>query len=187
MRHNSLVNPVSELQSDATNLTARSIIAGIRSKLWPILVRIRRFYLNKFWGMDIGRDCLISFSAILGGRNPRGIHIGDGTMVDLGASVLTYDDAGQARLDTWIGKDCHISARSVIFPGVNIGDHSIVRPASIVMNDVPPNCVVSGHPARIIQKGVQTGRWGIMKSVVDHDFEGVSVESEDEIVGEFGR
>jgi acetyltransferase-like isoleucine patch superfamily enzyme len=127
--------------------------------------------------MDIARDCVISFSAELGVRNPKGVHIGEGTMVGSGARILTYDDLHQIRMDTRIGKNCHVSTRSLIFPGVEIGDHSIVQVGSVVMNDVPPNCLVSGHPAQIIERGIQTGRGGIINRVIKAEFGRASAKS----------
>ena len=45
-------------------------------------------------------------------------------------------------------------------PGVTVGDNSVVAIASVVMRDVPPNSLVSGNPARVIEKDIKTGRWG---------------------------
>ena len=42
----------------------------------------------------------------------------------------------------WIGRNC------TIFPGVKIGENSIVSAGSVVMSDVPANTVVAGYPAR---------------------------------------
>jgi acetyltransferase-like isoleucine patch superfamily enzyme len=55
-------------------------------------------------------------------------------------------------------------------PGVRVGDNCVVAVASVVMKDVPPNCLVSGNPARVIEKGIQTGRWGIINRMVRADF-----------------
>ncbi len=46
--------------------------------------------------------------------------------------------------NVWIGSG------AVIFPGVTIGENSVVSSGSYVMSDVPPNTVVAGNPARKI-------------------------------------
>ena len=89
----------------------------------------RCFYLAKIWGMDIGRDCCISFSARLDKTHPRGIHIGDETAVNFEAVILTHEAVNNRSPDTWIGKRCQIGIRSIIMPGVRIGDGCIVAPA----------------------------------------------------------
>ena len=47
-----------------------------------------------------------------------------------------------------IGNNVWIGTRVVIFPGVTIGDNSVVSLGSVVMSDVPPNVLVMGNPAR---------------------------------------
>lgn len=47
--------------------------------------------------------------------------------------------------NVWIG------SRSVIFPGVRIGEGSVVSAASVVTIDVPPNTLVAGNPARKVR------------------------------------
>jgi len=47
---------------------------------------------------------------------------------------------------------CWIGARSVIGPGVIIGKGCIVSAGSVVMRNMPPDFIVSGNPARPVQK-----------------------------------
>ena len=49
-----------------------------------------------------------------------------------------------------IGDNVWIGGRSIIHPGVTIGDHSVVSAGSVVMSDVPANVVVAGNPARAV-------------------------------------
>jgi len=50
-----------------------------------------------------------------------------------------------------IGHTCWIGGRSVICPGVTIGDNVVVGAGSVVTKDVPSNVVVAGNPAKIIR------------------------------------
>lgn len=50
-----------------------------------------------------------------------------------------------------IGKNVWIGSNSIIFPGVTIGDNSVVAMGSSVMTSVPPDTVVGGNPARAMK------------------------------------
>jgi len=50
-----------------------------------------------------------------------------------------------------IGNNVWIGGRSVINPGVTLGDNVVVASGAIVTKDVPNNVVVGGNPARIIK------------------------------------
>ncbi|MGA8583274.1 MAG: acyltransferase [Roseiarcus sp.] len=141
-----------------TDLRTTGALAVVRRELRPLFMKMRRFYFNKLWGMDIGPDCMISFSAKLDTSYPGGVHIGESSAVSFRASILSHDYTRRLHLHTYIGKECQIGAHSIIMPGVRIGDNCVVAVASVVMKDVPPNSLVSGNPARIIEKGIQTGR-----------------------------
>ena len=58
--------------------------------------------------------------------------------------------------NVWIGRSC------IIYPGVTIGEGSIVSAGSVVVGTVPPYTVVAGNPARKIarlpQPGVENGQ-----------------------------
>jgi acetyltransferase-like isoleucine patch superfamily enzyme len=43
-----------------------------------------------------------------------------------------------------------IYAKSMINPGVTIGENSIIRSGSLVTKDIPPNVVASGSPAKVL-------------------------------------
>jgi acetyltransferase-like isoleucine patch superfamily enzyme len=57
-----------------------------------------------------------------------------------------------SRRATKIGKGCYIVGHSVVYPGVSIGDQSVILPGSVVTEDIPGNCMVGGVPAKIIKK-----------------------------------
>lgn len=55
------------------------------------------------------------------------------------------------RRTTSIGKGCFISCHAVVYPGVTIGDRTMVLPMSVVTEDVAGNCIVAGAPAKKIR------------------------------------
>ena len=50
-----------------------------------------------------------------------------------------------------IGENVELGANVVIIGKVNIGSNVIIGAGSVVVKDVPDNCVVAGNPARIIK------------------------------------
>ena len=114
---------------------------------------------HRLRGCDIGKNCKISKSAILDRAYPKGVHIGNNTRVLIDAMILAHDYSrgtleGQSMwCDTHIGHHCVIGGRSMIMPGVTIGNHVYVGGGSIVTHDIPDHCIVAGNPARIRRTG----------------------------------
>ena len=128
----------------------------LRIYIWRFLVdKAYPWYLRKFYKMDIGEGARVSWKAHLDKSiYPKGIHIGERTHVVNGSMILTHDACRRMKADTYIGKDCLIGARSIILPGVRIGDSCIVAAGAVVTKDVPNNCVVGGNPAKVIKTGI---------------------------------
>lgn len=126
-----------------------------------LVVKCVRWYYTRVWGMHVGEDTRISLSAKLDRTNPDGIFIGKSSAITFGAAVLSHDFVNNVHLTTRVGDYCFIGAHAVIMPGVTVGDHSIVAAGAIVMRNVPPNSVVMGNPARVMEQNIKTGRWGI--------------------------
>ena len=66
--------------------------------------------------------------------------------------VKNIRDAWDNKGDTVIGNDVWIGRRSVIMPGVKIGDGAIIAASAEVTKDVPPYTVVGGNPAEFIRR-----------------------------------
>lgn len=54
----------------------------------------------------------------------------------------------------YIGDNVWIGARSVILPGVRIGNNVVVAAGSVVTKNVPDNCMVAGVPA-VVKKRIE--------------------------------
>ena len=113
--------------------------------------------------MDLGEGVKISRKAKLDTSiNPKGIHIGEYTRITGGVLILAHDACRRLKVDTYIGKNCFIGTRSIILPGIKIGDNVVIGAGSVVTKDVPSNCIVAGNPAKIIRSDVQTAKLGVI-------------------------
>jgi acetyltransferase-like isoleucine patch superfamily enzyme len=110
--------------------------------------------------MDIHPTAQLSLSARLDRNFPPGVHVGAETYIAFEARILTHDMTRGLYLHTRIGRHCFIGGRSLILPGVEIGDGSVVGAGSVVTKSVPPRSLVAGTPARILRENIEVGRYG---------------------------
>lgn len=131
------------------------MISWLRGELYDIISSIHPFILRNIYKMDIGKKVIISRRARLDrGANPKGIHIGDNTWITGDVIVLAHDWCRNLKTDTYIGKRCFIGARTIILPGIKIGDEVIVAAGSVVTKDIPSNTIAAGNPAKIIRTNI---------------------------------
>jgi acetyltransferase-like isoleucine patch superfamily enzyme len=124
----------------------------------------KRQYYNRVWGMHIHPTAMFSLSAYLDRTYPRGVHIGENSYVAIGATILCHDRTRGVKADTVVGRNCFIGARSMLLPGVVVGDESIVAAGAVVTKDVPPRTIVAGNPAVVIRRDIEVGRYGRFRS-----------------------
>ena len=75
-------------------------------------------------------------------------------------SQLPYGKQDLICKDVIIGNGCWIGEKTVILPGVTIGDKSIIGASSVVTKDIPAYCIAAGNPAKVIKSyDFDEGRW----------------------------
>ena len=144
------------------NFAIRLFIATIFRKF--------RVFKYRLKGYDIPYSAIIEGSVLLDKLYPRGIHIGEYTLVAGGATILSHDHCKRVGnnqpflVDTFIGKNCFIAVGAIILPGVKIGDEVIVGAGAVVTKDVPSNTVVAGNPAKIIRENIKMNTFAALEN-----------------------
>ncbi|KGX88807.1 2,3,4,5-tetrahydropyridine-2,6-dicarboxylate N-acetyltransferase [Pontibacillus litoralis] len=98
-------------------------------------------------GSVIGAGTMIDMNAVLGGRATVGenCHIGAGAVL---AGVIEPPSASPVVVEDGVV----VGANAVILEGVTVGAGAVVAAGAIVTQDVPPNTVVAGTPAKVIKE-----------------------------------
>lgn len=125
-------------------------------------VRLERVRLKRRWkllqalGMHIGNDVWLPGSTWIDTSYCFLISIDDHCGFGEECLILAHDAQMDEFLDmakvgrVTIHKSCHIGARTVILPGVEIGPRTIVGASSVVSRSLPAETVCAGNPARVI-------------------------------------
>jgi len=106
----------------------------------------------RWMGIQIGKGNFVSVHAYIDVRRGK-VVIGNHVSISRGVVILSHigwQPAKEGEL-TIIEDNVILFVNAVIFPGVRIGKNSIVGAGSVVMKDVPPNVIVIGNPARVVQ------------------------------------
>jgi len=113
-------------------------------------------------GVHMGKNVRIyGNSFIMFGSEPWAITLGDNVHITQNVIFITHDGGTLILRDKIpdleitrpikIGDNVFIGLRSIIMPGVTIGNNCVIAAGSIVTKDIPDNCVVGGAPARFIK------------------------------------
>lgn len=153
---------------------------GARTQVWA--------FVHILPGARIGSDCnvcdqvFIENDVVVGDRVTikSGVQLWDGVRIEddvfIGPNATFTNDPfprskryPEKYAVTVVQKWASIGANATILPGVTIGKNAMVGAGSVVTKDVPPNAIVVGNPARIVNYAVQNQRQSvpILKSAAE--------------------
>jgi len=128
-----------------------------------IKVRFRKFILEEYWlgdyiklGMKIGTNCSIQPDLIVDISHCWLIEIEDNVIIAPHVYLLAHDTSTKKYTGyTKVGRikikqNAFIGARSIVMPGVTIGENSIIGANSVITGSIPDNVVAAGNPAKVI-------------------------------------
>lgn len=108
---------------------------------WTPKWKIDKLYIGDF--VSIGPEVVI----LMGGN-----HTHRTDWFSCYAHLDKIEEEYQAKGDTVIEDGVWLGMRSLIMPGVKIGEGAVVAAGAVVTKDVEPYCIVGGNPAKLIKK-----------------------------------
>lgn len=110
------------------------------------------------YNIHVGDNFYANFDCVM--LDVCSIEIGDNCLLAPGVHIYTAEHPLEAKArisgdesgkPVKIGHNVWIGGRSVINPGVTIGNNAVIASGSVVTKDVPDNALVGGVPARLIK------------------------------------
>ncbi|HEV2363404.1 MAG TPA: DapH/DapD/GlmU-related protein [Caulobacteraceae bacterium] len=120
-----------------------------RGPIARLQARVQRLIQTRFWGMDIHPSAQIATTALIDRTWPRGVHIGQDCIICEEAVVLTHDLTRGLYLHTRLGARTVMGPRSIVMPGVTVGEDCVLQPGAVVIRDMPAGSEARGNPAEI--------------------------------------
>lgn len=121
----------------------------------------------KYWkkcGVDTTGNFKVGYGVYFDAGNAEHIHVEDGVWIAAETLFLChrrvindysvgddYNKLGYKIEDIYLKKGCCIGMKSIVMPGVTVGEGAIVGVGSMVTKDVPPYSVVVGNPAKVVK------------------------------------
>jgi acetyltransferase-like isoleucine patch superfamily enzyme len=106
-----------------------------------------RVLLNRWRGVNIGKDVWIGYDTIIETSCPHLVTIRDGAQIGIRVMIIAHN---REQKGVVIEEDAAIGAGVIVLPNVTIGRGAIVTAGSVVTKSVPPKTMVQGNPAQPI-------------------------------------
>lgn len=146
-----------------------SIIKGIWIRLLSVIIPFTfpaqlTTFLHRLRGVKIGKGSKISRTVQIDDSNPDLIEIGKKVWITAGVMILCHQrdlsfyEPGKPVMDcplktapVSIHNGAHIGIGAIIMPGVTIGEGAVIGAGAVVTKDIPPYCIATGVPARVVK------------------------------------
>lgn len=101
-------------------------------------------------GLNLGCRTDIGAFTYINAKN--GVTIEEDVQIGSHCSIYSISTIDNKEGSVILKKNCKVGSHSVVMPGVTIGENSIIGAMSFVNEDIPPNTIAFGVPAKVIKK-----------------------------------
>lgn len=117
------------------------------------------------FNITVGKNFYSNFNLVI--LDPAPVVIGDNCFLGPDVGIYTAGHPIHPKIrntkveyavKTTVGDNVWIGGKTVINPGVHIGDNCVIGSGSVVTKDMPPDTVCAGNPCRVIRKITEEDR-----------------------------
>jgi len=124
-------------------------------------VRFFNLYRRGLRGLEVGDECFVGDECLL--DLAEAIRLEPQVTLAERVLILTHTNVGYAdhplqrhfpaqAAPVTILRGSFVGAQAVLLPGITAGPRALVAAGAVVTQDVPPDCVVGGVPARVLRR-----------------------------------
>lgn len=158
---------VAQFNSCPPEDTARieELMRSILGKAGTNLNVIAPFHCDYGKNIEVGDNFMANYNCVI--LDVGKVIIGKNVMFGPNVSIFTaghplHPDSRNSGyeygIEITIGDSVWIGGNSVVNPGVNIGENSVIGSGSVVTRDIPANVVAAGNPCRVIRPITEADR-----------------------------
>ncbi len=147
-------------QIPPTNLKERDkLIRQILGKTGDVIFINQPFYCDYGKHIEVGERFFANFNLTI--LDEAMVHIGKDCFIGPNVSIYTAchstNPIERNSRQEWaepitIGDNCWLGGNVTILPGVTIGDNVTIGAGSVVVKDIPSNCIAVGNPCKKIKE-----------------------------------
>ena len=129
------------------------LLPGLRNRILQVLARVApgatslRVRLNRWRGVNIGKDVWIGYDAIIETSYPELVTIHDRAPIGIRVTIIAHN---REQRGVVIEEDATLGPGVIVPPAVTIGRGAMVTAGSVVTKSVPAKTMVQGNPAQPI-------------------------------------
>ena len=127
------------------------LLRGLKNRILQFLARnapgatTLRVRLNRWRGVNIGKDVWIGYDTIIETSCPHLVTIRDRAAIGMRVTIIAHNREQRGVI---IEEDVSLGPGVIVLPNVTIGRGAIVTAGSVVTKSVPPKTLMQGNPAR---------------------------------------
>ena len=124
------------------------LLRGLKNRILQFLARnapgatTTRVRLNRWRGVNIGKDVWIGYDAIIETSCPHLVTIRDRAAIGIRVTIIAHN---REQRGVMIEEDVSLGPGVIVLPNVTIGRGAIVTAGSVVTKSVPPKTLMQGN------------------------------------------